>query len=312
MQRLVNSRVVLTGGSSGIGFGAAKLLAAEGAQLALLARSGPGLEAAAAEIRQSGATVHAIPCDVTDRPATEAAIADAAARLGGIDVFVSNAAALLYGPFEAIPPQDFERSFDVTFRGAVNAVRAALPHLESSGGVLVAVVSMASKVPIPLHTPYVAAKHALRGFLNSLRVELRARNSPVRICMLHPGFINTPFFEHSTSVVGTEPHPLRSIYRPGVVAEAIVECAVNPRREVIVGGSAALFNLAMSAARPLADLMLSTYGVWGQKTDRPAETPGMLWEPSGEGRVHGRHRGRPSVWTAVRLRNRRLLRPRDA
>jgi NAD(P)-dependent dehydrogenase (short-subunit alcohol dehydrogenase family) len=61
---------------------------------------------------------------------------------------------------------------------------------------------------------YVAAKHAVRGFLGSLRVELRNRSSRVEVCMVHPGFIGTPFFDHATSARSTRPHPLRPVYRP--------------------------------------------------------------------------------------------------
>ena len=126
---------------------------------------------------------------------------------------------------------------------------------------------MASRVPVPLHSPYVAAKHALRGCLATLRVELRRCGSGVRVCMIHPAFIDTPFFEHSTSVPGTVPRPLRPVYRPEVVAEAVLEVARRPRPEVAVGGSAAAFTVLGTVARPLLELILSTYGVRWQRTD---------------------------------------------
>ena len=167
---------------------------------------------------------------------------------------------------------------------------------------------MASRIPVPLHAPYVAAKHALRGCLATLRVELRSRGSGVRVCMVHPAFVNTPFFENATSVPGTIPRPLRPVYRTEVVAEAILECARRPRPEVAVGGSAAAFTVIATVGRPLLDRILPTYGVRWQKTDLPASEPGMLWAPSGQGRAHGRWRGRRSLWTALRLRNVRILR----
>jgi len=123
--------------------------------------------------------------DITDRAAIEAAIAQAAQRLGGIDVLVPCAAGLAYGAFADLRPEDFDRSHDVTFRGAVNTIRAGLPELERSGGTLVAVVSMASKIGVPLHSPYVSAKFALGGFPSSLRVELRHQRSPVDVCIVH-------------------------------------------------------------------------------------------------------------------------------
>jgi NAD(P)-dependent dehydrogenase (short-subunit alcohol dehydrogenase family) len=306
---LRDKRVVITGASSGIGLATAERFAREGARLVLLARSEEGLAEAARRAREHGATVaETIEVDVSERAAVEAAVADAAERLGGIDVFVPAAAGLAYGAFEEMPPEVFDRSFEVTFVGAVNSIRAALPHLERTDGILIAVVSMASRVPVPLHSPYVAAKHALRGCLATLRVELRSRGSGVRVCMVHPAFINTPFFENSTSVPGTVPRPLRPVYRPEVVAEAVLECARRPRPEVAVGGSAAAFTVLATVARPILDLILSTYGVRWQKTDLPASEPGMLWAPSGRGHAHGRWGGRRSLWTALRLRSTRILR----
>jgi short-subunit dehydrogenase len=294
-------RIVVAGASSGIGLATSRALAREGACLALMARSAEGLEAAARAVAAAGSTAEVFVVDVTDRPAVEEAMAAAAERLGGIDALVSSVAGLAYGSFTDLSPEDFERSHDITFRGVVNTVRAALGELERSGGTIVAVVSMASKVPIPLHSPYVAAKFALRGFLGALRVELRNSGSPVRVCMVHPAFIGTPFFDHATSAVATRPHPLRPVYRAQDVADAVLACVRNPRAEVQVGGSAVVFNVLTTLARPLSDVVLATYGVAGQKRPERAAEPGMLWEPSGEGRETGTVAGRRSVWTAARL-----------
>ncbi len=306
--RLTGRRVVLTGASGGIGAQAARLFAREGADIALLARSEHGLHAARQAVEAEGRTGHAIAVDVGDRLSIEAAVNEAADRLGGIDVFVSNAGSAGWGPFEKMTPEDFDRTVEVNFTGAVNAIRAALPHLHASGGTILATVSVAGKVPVPLLSPYVAAKHALRGFLGALRIELRNQGSNVRVCMLHPGPIATPYYDNATSAIDVQPQPLRSTYRPEVVAQALVECAVRPRAEVTVGGSAVALSLAMTFARPLSDLILATYGVWGATSKREAKRPGMLWEASGTGNARGTHGGRRSAWTALRLRTARLLR----
>jgi short-subunit dehydrogenase len=145
---------------------------------------------------------------------------------------------LAYGAFDELAREDFDRSHDVTFRGVANTARAALPELERSGGAIVAVISMASKAPVPLHSPYVPAKHAARGFLGALRVELRSRGSSVTVSMVHPAFIGTPFFDHATSARATPPHPLRPVYRPEDVAAAVSACIRHPRAEINVGASA--------------------------------------------------------------------------
>jgi NAD(P)-dependent dehydrogenase (short-subunit alcohol dehydrogenase family) len=122
-----------------------------------------------------------LPADITDRAAIEAAIAQAAQCLGGIDVLVPCAAGLAYGGFADLRPEDFDRSHDVTFRGAVNTIRAGLPELERSGGTLVAVVSMASKIGVP---PSGIARRRLH----------RA-----------PGVHRDALLRHATSAVGTKP-----------------------------------------------------------------------------------------------------------
>jgi hypothetical protein len=119
--------------------------------------------------------------------------------------------------------------------------------------------------------------------------------------MVHPSPIDTPFWRHATSAVGVQPKPLRSTYAPDVVAAALVEAAVNPRAEVTVGSSGMLMNLLSAVARPLADAALATYGVVGQRSDEPAQSPGSVHAASGKGEETGGYRGRGSVTTALRL-----------
>ena len=307
MGDLQGRRVAITGASSGIGLAAAILFAREGAQLALIARSREGLDVAARRVRDEGATAHVVVADLAAREGAERAVAEARVALGGgIDVFVSNAAASAFGPFTEMSADDFDRTVDITFRGAVNATRAVLPALERSRGTLIANVSIVSRTPTPMQSPYSAAKHALRGFLGALRMELAAAGSPVKVCMVHPAPIDTPFWPHATSAVGVSPKPLRSTYSPEAVAAAIVETTRRPRAEVTVGGSGVVLNALWAAARPLAELALRTYGIAGQTDTRAAPSPGSLWEASGEGEVRGGYGGRPSLFTALRLRAPRL------
>jgi NAD(P)-dependent dehydrogenase (short-subunit alcohol dehydrogenase family) len=309
MARLSGKRVLITGASSGIGLAAAREFAREGADVALLARSKSGLDKAAAAARREGASAHVITVDLTDADATDAAVADAAKRLGGLDVVVANAAASAYGPFRDIPREDFDRSVRATFNSAVYTIRAALPELEDSRGALVVNVSTASRTGIPHQSPYTAAKHALRGFLSALRVELRAEGSPVSVAMVHPSPIDTPFWRHATSAAGVQAKPLRSTYTADIVAVALVEAAVHPRAEVTVGSSGLVMNVVSAVARPLADAALATYGILGQRGDEPGPPPGSgaVWEPSGSGDETGGFGGRGSVLTALRLRRPDLL-----
>jgi NAD(P)-dependent dehydrogenase (short-subunit alcohol dehydrogenase family) len=305
-------RVLITGGSSGIGLATAALFAREGASLALIARGRDGLDAAADRLRDHGATVATFAADVADRAALEDAVNAAVATLGGLDVAVTGAAALSYGPFTDLPPGDVDRVLAVTFGGTVNTIRAAMPALERSGGTIVAIGSIAGRVPTPMQAPYTAAKHAVRGFAGALRAELRHAGSPVTISLVAPAPIDTPLWNATASVTGTRPRPLRPTYSPESVADTIVACARRPRAEVTVGGSSVLLGALFAAARPAVDRILATYGIAGQQGGPPVDGPGALREPSGAGRVRDGHRGRGSLFTALRTRRLRPSLPRDA
>lgn len=306
MSELEGKRVLITGASSGVGAAAAEAFARAGAGMVLLSRSRPGLEVVAARVRAHGVPAHVVVADVSDRARVEAAVADAAALLGGLDVVVLNAAGMVFGPFWEVTPEDFDHTVDVTFTGAVDVTRAALPHLIASGdGAIVATGSMMARVPLPTFSSYAAAKHALRGFLNSLRIELKTAGVPVTISMVHPGPVNTPLWDHVSSAVGRLPRRPPDGYAPEEIARALVACAVSRRSEITVGGEARAMELLYAGARPIADRVLILVARYYNGGQRPATEPGLLREPTGRGDARGKNPWRrPSFWGRVRLRSR--------
>jgi NAD(P)-dependent dehydrogenase (short-subunit alcohol dehydrogenase family) len=308
MAELTGRRVLIAGASSGVGFAAAEAFAREGADVALVARGRAGLEAAAARARAHGAAAHVVAGDLGVRAEAEAAVESAVRALGGLDVLVWNAAAMVYGQFPEVPPQAFDRTMDVTFRGAVDTVRAALPHLEASGGAIVATGSIMCRVPLAGFSSYTAAKHALRGFLGTLRVELRERKSPVSVSMVHAGPLDTPLWDHVDSVTGYLPRnpPPPALYTPETIAAALVACAIRPRAEVTIGGESRVVELGFALLRPLADRVLVLGNRYYATRRTPARRPGPLQRSADEGRADGGRHGRPSLWAAIRL-GRRLL-----
>ena len=294
--RLQGRRVLITGASSGIGLEAARLFAAEGARLALLARGEDALEQATRDLRLDAVV---LPVDLTDRTAVEEAVERAVAWLEGLDVVVSNAAAGAFGHFLELDSDDFDRALDITFGGAVNVIRAALPHLRASRGVIVATLSLLSRVPMPSWTAYVAAKHALRGFLNSLRVEEREQRSGVRIAMVHPGIVDTPFWAYASSATGRKPHVVPDAYAARVVAAALVESVVKPRREVLLGGATLAFDRTFLLARGTAERMLVVFDRWLHCGDERAPGPGALWQARERPQIGAGIPARDSVLAAV-------------
>jgi NAD(P)-dependent dehydrogenase (short-subunit alcohol dehydrogenase family)/uncharacterized protein YndB with AHSA1/START domain len=250
-------RVLVTGGSSGIGLATAHRLAERGAQIALVARGEEGLAAALETFELLEVEgLHTYSADTTDRRALEAAMAEAADDLGGLDAVVASAAGASFGPFLETDPDDFDATVVNTFTGTVNTVRAALPHLERSGGAMVVVGSIAGRVPQPSLAAYSAAKHAVRGFVESLRAELRDDGSPVTLCQVDPWAVDTPLADNFKSQTGLLPPDAITAYEPESVAIEIVESIERRRPRVTVGRRAALASLAYATARPLFELGL--------------------------------------------------------
>ena len=301
MASLVGKTVLITGASSGVGAAAARAFAQAGADVALLARSREGLERVAEEVRAQGSRALVLPADVTDQSALEGAVARTEAELGGLDILVSNAAATVFGDFGEVSKEDFDRTVEITFTGAVNAIRAALPALERRRGTIVVTGSIMTKVPLPTFSSYAAAKHALLGFVNSLRIELSADRSPVTISLVHPAGVDTPLWDHTSTAGGKLPRRPPDLYKPEVIADALVACAVRPRHDVHVGSEATIVVAGWTLARPVAERALTlVHRLYSSGRER-ADGRGALWEGVGTGDAKGTGRGRPSLTLPLRL-----------
>jgi NAD(P)-dependent dehydrogenase (short-subunit alcohol dehydrogenase family) len=285
MQRLQGRRILLTGASSGVGLATVGRLAQEGAQLALIARGVEALEQAAQLARMQGAVVHVLPTDIADREAAVAAVEAAVDALGGLDVVISNAAAISFGHFLELDPEAFDRTVAITFTGAVNVIRAALPHLRASRGTLVATSSLMARVPLPAFSAYASAKHALRGFLATLAIEEREQRSGVRVAMVSPGPVDTPIYRRASSATGRRPAELPAAHDPDLLAAALVEAIFKPRHDRLVGVVTRLGSIGYGAARPLAAPVLVFMDRWFRTGGGASDGAGALWEPSPQARL---------------------------
>jgi NAD(P)-dependent dehydrogenase (short-subunit alcohol dehydrogenase family)/uncharacterized protein YndB with AHSA1/START domain len=296
-RELANQRVLITGGSSGIGLAVAEALVAEGAEVALLARNELGLAAAKRKLADAGAEAITVSADVSDREALATAIDEAVAALGGLDVLVTSAASLSFGRFVETDPDDFDATVETVLGGTVDTIREALPHLERSRGAIVAIGSIAGRMPLPGMAAYTASKHGLAGFLDTIRIELEESSSSVTLSQVNPGAVDTPLWntlESATGLLPAEP-PFPSVYSPESVAEAVLSVIRHPRDELTAGGLARaqifLYSMMGSAGKRA---MRSLARLEHTAGDRPAGEGGLS-SGKGAGETEGGFGGRPSV-----------------
>lgn len=278
-------RVLITGGTSGIGLASARRFADHGASVAVLARNAAGLDAARRQTAEVGSECLIFQVDVTDRDRLTDAVGRAAIALGGLDVVVANVGASTYGRFRDTPARDFDRCVKVTFGSVVDTTRAALPHLEASSGSLVVVGSLASEIPLPRMSAYTASKHAVRGFVETLEIELRAQGSPVGVALVEPGPVDTPFWHNIASEDGLLPPAVRPIHRPDRVAAAVERCVERRSHRVTVGRALALSRLGYRFARPLSQRLLARLLLLAERHAKRGPGRAAIWNPGGEGRL---------------------------
>lgn len=287
--------VVVTGASSGVGRACARAFAARGDDIALLARGLDGLEAAAKEVEQAGGRPLVVPVDVAGADAVTAAAAQVEQELGAIDVWVNCAMTAVLAPVKETTAAQFRRVTEVNYLGFVHGTLAALEHmLPRDRGVIVQVGSALAYRAIPLQATYCGAKHAIVGFTDALRCELRHDRSGVQVAMVHLPGLNSPQFEQVATTLRRHPRPVAPVYQPELAADAIVWMADHPRRQLFVGEPTPLTVWAGRLAPGLVERYLARGNIEAQQMQEPIpeDRPSYLWEPlPGDRGAHGRFDG---------------------
>jgi len=284
--------VVITGASAGAGRATAREFARRGYSIGLIARGLGRLHATRDEVESLGSRAVVLPADVADEREVESAADRAERELGPIDVWVNSAMATIFAPVASITPEEFVRATQVTYLGAVWGTMAALRRMRTRNrGVIVQVGSALAYCSIPLQAPYCGAKHALRGFTDSVRTELLHEGSRIHVTMVQLPALNTPQFEWCRSRMPRRAQPVPPVFQPEVAAKAIVWAAEHRRRELYVGWPAVKAILGTKLAPSYADRLLAKAGFEGQQTSEPdsGRRPDNLFEPvPGEYSAHGR------------------------
>jgi NAD(P)-dependent dehydrogenase (short-subunit alcohol dehydrogenase family) len=283
--------VVVTGATKGVGRAIVERFARDGAHIALLARGREGLEGTVKAVERCGGRALALSTDVADYDAVDAAASATEEVFGEIDIWINDAMTTVFSFFDEIEPDEFRRATDVTYHGAVWGTHAALKRmLPRDRGSIVIVGSAMAYRGIPLQAPYCGAKHALKGFFESVRTELMHKDSSVRLTMVQLPGLNTPQFDHCRAKLDHKPMPVPPIYQPEVAADAVHFAAHSGRRQVYVGAPTVYTILGERIAPGLGDWYMAKTGVSSQQTQERIDPPraGNLFEPvDGDPGAHG-------------------------
>jgi NAD(P)-dependent dehydrogenase (short-subunit alcohol dehydrogenase family) len=229
VSRLDGKVALVTGASMGIGEAIARRFAAEGARVALAARSVGKLEAVARALPTEALVV---PADVSQPDQVRAMVARTIEYFGRLDILVNNAAVGMYASVAEMKPEQFEHLVATNYLGPVHAIQAAVPQMrKQGGGTIVNISSVAGKVAIPWMGAYCSSKFALNALSSSLRMELRTEN--IHVVIVCPGRVRTPFTKNAYKDFATRP-----LYPGGIsadrVALAVLRAVLRRRREIVV------------------------------------------------------------------------------
>ena len=274
--------VVITGASGGVGRATARLFGSRCARVALLARGRAGLDAAADEIKEHGGEALVVQVDVADAAQLAAAAEQIVQQWGHIDIWINCAMATMLSPFMDMTSEEYRRITEVTYLGYVYGTYEALRWMRPRNrGVIVQVGSSLAYRGIPLQSAYCGAKHAVRGFTDSVRCELLHEQSSIRLSMVQLPAVNTPQFLWSKNNMPRKHQPVPPIFQPEVCADAIAWAAHHHPRELYVGISTRKAIWAHTFFPGLIDRYLGATGYDSQQTNEPEDHTKRhnLWEP---------------------------------
>lgn len=270
LKKIADQVMVITGATSGIGLTTARMAAQRGAKLVLVARNEDALKQLTFELSKKGTQVIHVVADVGIEEDVRKVGRAAIERFGGFDTWVNNAGISIFGRLEDVSMEDQRRLFQTNFWGVVHGSLVAVEHLKQHGGALINLGSEVSDHAAPLQGTYAASKHAVKGFTDSLRLELEAEGAPVAVTLIKPAAVDTMFVEHAKNYLEVEPKLPPPVYAPEIVADAILHAAENFKRDVFVGAAAKVMSSTAHYAPRMLDSYMKRFLIGLQKSDMPA------------------------------------------
>ncbi|QZT37690.1 SDR family oxidoreductase [Halosquirtibacter xylanolyticus] len=244
-----NKVVVITGASSGIGEALARVFSSKGARLVIGARRKERLEELASELATE---VVCVSTDVSIEEDCKHLIDTAVERFGQIDVLINNAGISMRALFNDLELDVLKNVMDVNFWGTVYCTKYALPYIVKTKGSIVGVISIAGYVGLPGRTGYAASKFAVRGFLDSVRIE--NMHHGVHVLVAAPGFtsseIRTKALVEDGSTQGETPRNESKMMSSETCANHILKAVVKRKRSIILTFVEGKFTVFLSKVFP--------------------------------------------------------------
>lgn len=231
--------VIITGASSGLGASLALEFAKAGANLGLFALDEEGLVETAAKCRERGARVLTVAGDVGRPEDCEQLVEDTVSQFGGVDYLIACAGVSMWAKFEEIEDVSiFRKLMETNYLGIVNCVYYALPHLKVRSGMIVAISSIQGKIGVPFHTGYVASKHAVQGFFESLRAELSGSGVDVLTVLPHwlrgTNLRKSAFGKDGSAMGASEKKHSKESISLEACCQAILKAMEKRKRELVI------------------------------------------------------------------------------
>ena len=291
LKRLADQVIVVTGATSGNGLAIAHEAVRRGAGVVLVARNTDELERVRKDIVAARGRAAVCVADVSDTAAVERIAQVAVEAFGGFDSWVNNAVAATYGTLEQVSLADHRRVFDVGYFGFLHGSLVAARHLRTrGGGAIINVGSILGDRAVVQQGPYCATKHAVQALTDVLRMELERDDAPISVTLIKPGAIDTPFPEHARNYMDEPARLPQPLYRPELVADAVLFGCANRRRQLYVGGGGLLSSIVGQVAPRLTDKVMEAFGRRAQQSPSDPGDPARhdnLYEPRADGAVRG-------------------------
>ena len=259
--------VIVTGASAGVGRAIALRFARAGARVGLIARDEHTLSELARQLESEGAEAAFAAVDVANAAAVFAAAEDLERKLGGLDIWINDAMLTVFSRVTDLTADEFRRVTEVTYLGCVHGTMAASKSMRRRRhGRIIQIGSALAYRGIPLQAAYCGAKHAIRGFTDSLRTELLHDGSGIRISMIELPAVNTPQFDWARAHIPHAPRPMGRPIQPEVVADAVFRVARRNGREYWLGTSTLVTILGNAVWPGFLDRYLARKAIAGQQT----------------------------------------------